>query len=312
MDDSEGSDDDFLRSFGGLDVSDDLETNCSPVKESNEKRAEYNSKKPKWWKNLCGKATKSQKRAMEYVLKTKRCPSVEYGSFINWEELFPKGNDIWFELGFGRGENLLALAHRKRTENISLVGAEIHKPGIGAACQKIKYGMENNQYWTDYVTYAVELDPNSKPLEQTATTVINSGCSEPSQPYENLRLYHGDGVKFLQNIPSKSIAAVLVTFPDPFPREKENEWRVIQTHTILQIHRILRESGLFFLATDHYGYNDWSHSVMEKTNNEKLFFKRLDPCPNRMEWLPAISTYEQKGWNEGRQTRLNCWQVLPV
>jgi tRNA G46 methylase TrmB len=105
---------------------------------------------------------------------------------------------------------------------------------------------------------------------------------------------------------------VLVTFPDPFPKEPQKEWRVVQTHTVLEIHRVLRESGLFFLATDHDGYNDWSHTVMDEINAEKQFFQKLEPCPDRAEWLPAISTYEQKGWDEGRQTRLNCWQALPV
>ena len=78
----------------------------------------YNPKKPKWWKNLSGKATKGQKRAMEFVLSAHRLPIVPYGQFIKWDEIFPEGHDIWFELGFGCGENLLALAHRHRDEKV--------------------------------------------------------------------------------------------------------------------------------------------------------------------------------------------------
>ena len=80
----------------------------------------YNPKKPKWWKNVSGNATKGQKKAMNLILANHRLPAVPYGQFIDFSTIFPEKNDIWFEIGFGTGDNLLALAHRKRKENISL------------------------------------------------------------------------------------------------------------------------------------------------------------------------------------------------
>jgi tRNA G46 methylase TrmB len=316
---------DVLMQFNDLiDVVDDVD---SIEKEKDGKPATvedepgYNSRKPRWWKNICGKATKSQKRSMDEIFKTHRLPNTLYGNFFNWEDIFPRGSDIWLELGFGRGENLLALAHRKRDEKIVIIGAEIHKPGVGTACQRMQHGIQNNSYWTEYVTYTPALDPSKEVSEETTTP--DEGDSKPCdpeltetyrQPYKNLSIYPGDGVKLLPYIPTASLAAVLVTFPDPFPGEKQKQWRVIQTQTVLEIHRILRKSssGLFFLATDHEGYNEWSHMVMETVNAKNKYFECRAPCPDRAEWMPAISRYEQKGWDEGRRTNLSCWLALPV
>lgn len=39
-------------------------------------------------------------------------------------------------------------------------------------------------------------------------------------------------------------------------------------------------------------------------------WQEVKPIPNRREWLPAVSRYEQKGWDEGRQTMLSCWRPI--
>ena len=122
-------------------VSNPKETASSSKQKQQQQQLElitYNPKKPNWWKNVAGcNATKGQKKAMNTILKTNRLPSIPYGSLLNFQEIFPTtaaanaNNDIWLEIGFGYGENLLALVHRNCNENISFIGAEIHKPAIG-------------------------------------------------------------------------------------------------------------------------------------------------------------------------------------
>ena len=41
-----------------------------------------------------------------------------------------------------------------------------------------------------------------------------------------------------------------------------------------------------------------------------MFWEEVVPCPDRENWLPAVSYYEQKGLDEGRSTMLQCWQCL--
>ncbi|CAJ1966864.1 unnamed protein product [Cylindrotheca closterium] len=265
----------------------------------------YNSKKPRWWKSVAGNATKGQKRAMETILANHRLPSVPYGTFLDWSQIFPENPDIWLEIGFGQGENLLALAHRKRHENVVFVGAEIHKSGTGTACRRMQEGKEINRFWIDYTVFSKDSTTSNNPNEEGS-----DGTEKHDDPYRNLRLHPGDGVKLLPYIPSSSLSAVLITFPDPFPKECQRQWRVIQKHTICEIYRVLKDSGHFFLATDHDGFNQWAHLILNEVNEDSPIFLEVNPCPGRMDWLPVVSKYEKKGWDEGRSTNLNCWEKI--
>ena len=151
--------------------------------------------------------------------------------------------------------------------------------------------------------------PNDCLLAVEAST--SSTDTPKDDPYRNLRLWPGDGVKVLSKIPESSIASLLLTFPDPFPEDREVEWRVIQILTLKEIYRILRKTpsrpGRLFLATDHEGYRKWNLECVKQFNMGGIMLELVEPCPDRLEWLPAVSRYEQKGWDEGRQTQLCCW-----
>jgi tRNA G46 methylase TrmB len=158
---------------------------------------------------------------------------------------------------------------------------------------------------------------------------------------DRLRIHAGDGYKLLPKLPDGSLAAVLVIFPDPFPKETDATYRLVQHQTLIECHRILRKAerrcsstgtnadsisintatdnnshalkrkGRLFLATDHDGYHEWCHRIMHEVNaSSSPLFELEQPCPNRMEWLPAVSRYEQKGWDEGRSTKLTCWVAI--
>eukprot|EP00934_Nitzschia_sp_Nitz4_P008451 Nitzschia sp. Nitz4//scaffold6_size259037//19642//20634//NITZ4_001042-RA/size259037-snap-gene-0.392-mRNA-1//-1//CDS//3329556797//8441//frame0 len=264
---------------------------------------EYNPKKPKWWLKKSGNPSRAQKRATNEIFKTHRIPVLSYGDVLDWNAVFSPGSDIWIEIGIGRGENLLALAHRKRDKSVGILGVEIHKAGMATACQRIQQGISENKCWDEYVLYRPELDPYSENTTGCADEMGSAGAKESkplqqgdsTSPYANVRLYPGDGVKLLPYIPSGSVSAILLTFPDPFPRDFQKKWRVFQTKTLIEIHRVLKKEpgsqGKFFLATDHEGYYDWSHNVMEATNRQ-------------------CTMYERKGWDEGRRTRLSCWTAV--
>jgi tRNA (guanine-N7-)-methyltransferase len=101
------------------------------------------------------------------------------------------------------------------------------------------------------------------------------------------------------------LAAILVTFPDPFPGKKE--CRLIQEGTVRDMRRCLRPTGRLYLATDHGGFFEWSKSILDRCSSE---YVAVEPCPDRREWLPVVSKYEQKGWDEGRSTITACWEAV--
>ena len=50
-------------------------------------------------------------------------------------------------------------------------------------------------------------------------------------------------------------------------------------------------------------------TINDKTDTS-LLFRLIEPCPDRSEWLPAVSRYERKGLEEGRSTKLSCWMAI--
>jgi tRNA G46 methylase TrmB len=298
---------------------------------------------------------------------------------IDWNSVFPSYNDssstgdddeIWLEIGFGLGDNLLCLAALTQssittsttttsttTGRTFYVGAEMHKGGIGTICTRMQSAIQEKAYWKDYTLF------NNSSIDTTADIKSNR-ANESITMYSNVRLHMGDGIKLLPFIPDHSLWAVLLTFPDPFMGTNQSSYRILQLDVLDQIRRVLispdivamdekvgsihhtrlaRPGGRLYLATDHFGYHEWSHEQVKKFNdqnnipteeesrNTKLSsmsnhndnanffakskknpgaFRLVEPTPDRSTWLPVVSKYEQKGYDEGRKTYLSCWEAI--
>jgi len=336
------------------------------LNEETPKTPGYNSKKPTWWKKLANiRATKPQRKAMREMdsYRFQRAPGIPYGKYVeDWDEIFgastsvavagessslslnqnegnktihnniddsKSGRNVWIELGCGRGENVLALAHRHRHDpSFAIIGAEIHPLSLGNMFMRLKQARKQQAYWTGYTLYGDltyekvrnRIASHQEVDQSVATpglcrdewsTDDGHGSSESPQldPYQNVRVFRGDCMKLITlHTPNQSVSRILVTFPDPFPPEQQREWRLFQLDTVQQFHRVLKASeGYLCLATDHQGYFVWAQDIMQQSG---LGWERVDDDVNRMEWLPGVSAYEDKGWREGRTTHLACWKAI--
>jgi tRNA G46 methylase TrmB len=318
----------------------------------------YVSKKPLWWRRQSGrKISKRQRRAIQeiqqlgYQLHLPKVVKSDSGrpvtEKLQWNLVFPNRttpadinrvqpeNEIWLELGFGLGDNLLCMASREENgfeRKRCFVGAEIHPGGIGTLCTRMSDSIQNYRYWTDYTVYSPNIAMRAMPSEGSHLV------------YENIRIFMGDGVKLLHSIPDGSISVVLVAFPDPFMGTNQSSYRLLQLDVLQQIRRILISPplvasdselgapGRLYIATDHEGYHKWSREQVEQFNRISRSqrndidsarclvesagkpmppgsFELLVPTPDRSLWLPVISKYEQKGLAEGRATWSSCWEA---
>lgn len=287
---------------------------------------------------------------------------------------------IWIELGFGRGDNLLRLAEQyssysgeeDNNQMIYFVGSELYAVGTAVVLQRIVDGSRNDssttEVWKGYTLWEPGVEEGIRSNTSTSTSHCgpaaesDEGAGDPTTgirtspadrqiatftarvPYGNLRLNTGDGVKLLACLPSHSVEAVLVTFPDPFVQQVE--CRLLQLDVLVQLWRVLLlrtrtplegdsygdnddsrapAGGRLYLATDHVGYHDWSHRQVEAFNLQQqqrqqptcqnataavaATFQSVEPTPDRRQWLPVVSKYERKGWVEGRSTHLSCWEA---
>ena len=199
--------------------------------------------------------------------------------YKNKSPLTPRKYDrIVLEIGFGSGDNILANSLNDR--NTLFVGSEIHQPGCGAVLQKI---------------------------EQVMATAEKEEDAANKHVYQNVRILQGDGIKLLSHLPGKYLDSILITFPDPWPKEGHAHWRVVQSNVLVEMHRVLKCDGKVLVATDAECFNDWTRDIFTHESSKGTW--REVSCPDRAEWLPVISYYEQKGLDEGRYTMLQCWET---
>jgi tRNA (guanine-N7-)-methyltransferase len=87
-----------------------------------------------------GRLTAGQQRAMEELWPL-------YGisaeaQTLDFSSLFPESGPVTVEIGFGNGENLIAMARNAPTDNF--LGIEVHEPGVGRCLLGIeKYELHN-------------------------------------------------------------------------------------------------------------------------------------------------------------------------
>ena len=73
----------------------------------------------------------------------------------------------------------------------------------------------------------------------------------------NIRVICHDAVEVLQQLPAASIASVHIFFPDPWPKKRHHKRRLIQPAFASMVARVLKQDGVFRLATDweHYAHH---------------------------------------------------------
>lgn len=87
----------------------------------------------------------------------------------------------------------------------------------------------------------------------------------------NVRMIRGDGVVVLRElIPSGSLTAIRLFFPDPWPKSRHHKRRFVQRGTIELMADRLRPGGVLHIATDHAGYAEWIAEILATQNPDNL------------------------------------------
>lgn len=321
-DDDVGESDDFL--WNSLQEAPDADAppRRRPV------RSAYTMQKPKWWRQRSGRPSPRLKRAIQ-AMQEYWLEQPPYGETVDWwNGVFPQAQSsqqqLWIEVGFGLGDNLLRLA--EQSPQHCFVGSEVHVAGIGTILQRIQDALTlqakstaSSGYWKGYRLWK---DDQKGDVDSPVPTCSNFNTDDNAiqqqqqqqRPYDNLRVYKRDITKLLPHIPDHTVHMLLVTFPDPFFSSNGAQWRLLQADVLVEFHRILAlPQGRLYLATDHEGYFGWVHEQMElaNTTTSSQLFRPLETVPDRSTWLPVVSKYEEKARAEGRiETFLACWETL--
>jgi tRNA (guanine-N7-)-methyltransferase len=111
----------------------------------------------------------------------------------------------------------------------------------------------------------------------------------------NVRVVQGDVLDFVCRIPQRSLAAIRVFFPDPWPKHRQHVRRLIRPDVVDRLAPLLRVGGVLHLATDDADY--------------AAQMRRICDCAaalsggviERPSWRP-ITRFEQRGIDDGRRS----------
>src|SRR3990172_4456412 len=123
-----------------------------------------------------------------------------------------------------------------------------------------------------------------------------------TQGLHNVRVMLGDASEILaQRIADKSLAAVCLFFPDPWPKKRHHKRRLVQPDFAALVVRKLAPGGYFHLATDWPPYAEHVAAVLSRTEGlvdaggtgwfQKLVAGRLS------------TRFEQRGRKLGHEVR---------
>ena len=109
----------------------------------------------------------------------------------------------------------------------------------------------------------------------------------------NVRLVHGDALRFAERLASGSLAGIRLYFPDPWPKAKHRARRMTTPERIDRFVELLEPGGTLHVATDIDDYAEQTRRICDDT--EMLDGGRIE----RPSWRPR-TRYEAKGLAAGR------------
>ena len=123
---------------------------------------------------------------------------------------------------------------------------------------------------------------------------------------KNIFIWPDDIRKILKFFPNNSISEIKLLFPDPWPKKKHRNRRLIQNEFIKTIYPIIKHQGTITISTDHDLLKKW---VLEKFQKHTEF-EWLVEGPNDWRLRPDDcfqTKYELKSINQQRNP---CWFVF--
>ncbi len=121
-----------------------------------------------------------------------------------------------------------------------------------------------------------------------------------AEPQPNVRVALTDAVALLaERVPQRSLDAVYIFFPDPWPKARHHKRRLIQQPFLDLLAQRMRPKGELFLATDWEEYARWMVAALE---DHPAFVNAHEPgafaprCPDR-----PLTKFEGRGAEQGHE-----------
>ncbi len=162
----------------------------------------------------------------------------------------------------GFGNGELLVSMAAQSPDTDFIGVEVHEPGVGHCLLAIQ-----------------------------------------SQNLTNVRVICHDAIEVLKHqIPDRSLQAVHLFFPDPWPKKRHHKRRIVQPDFVELISQKIDTGGLLHTATDWDEYAEW----MEATILANKGFQQVDAADGRR----PQTKFEQRGKRLGHQITERFFQCV--
>lgn len=166
--------------------------------------------------------------------------------------IFPAGMQVVMDLGFGTGEQVMAMAQTFPDQ--SVLAVDVHTPGIGDLLARLRDSHLTNIYVVD-----------------------------------------ADAREVLDLLPSAFLSGVRMLYPDPWPKKRHHNRRLITREFAARLATSVAPGGWWHLATDWANY-------AEQIETEVFASGVWAGGPiDRPEWRPT-TRYERHALNAGRES----------
>jgi tRNA (guanine-N7-)-methyltransferase len=117
----------------------------------------------------------------------------------------------------------------------------------------------------------------------------------------NIRVYNQDVIDVLEKcVPSSSLDGIQIFFPDPWPKRRHHERRLIQPDFIRKVVEKLKPGGVLYLATD---WEDYAAHMMRVLSTESSLQNAvgLNQFAERSPHRPIVTKFERRAERERRK-----------
>ncbi len=137
-------------------------------------------------------------------------------------------------------------------------------------------------------------------LRKVVRRAENAGCS-------NVQAMQVEARYLLSRLlPDNSLDRIHLLCPDPWPKDRHRGHRLLASDFTTQIHRVLKEDGIFHFSSDDVHYCNAVGRVLEASG---LF----TPCNEAIADLDGVSSDFENHWKEqGLAVPHRAWKRLPL
>ena len=129
----------------------------------------------------------------------------------------------------------------------------------------------------------------------------NAKCIKAILNYniKNIMIWPDDIRKIIEFFPSNIFSEIKILFPDPWPKFKHKNRRLIQDNFLISLYNVLKINGIITLATDHFIMKSWILEIFQNNSGFQWIAETADDW--RIKPVHYVATkYEQKAINENR------------